>query len=83
MHSRRKPAIRITLRTTAAPLLALALLSGCAGVEGERPGLRQRMADWREAMRPRFGPVESYGMDSRAREIEQNLGAGGNLRQAW
>lgn len=82
MHSRKKPAIRLVF-STAGPLLALALLSGCASVEGERPTFRQRMADWREAMRPRFGSVESYGMDSRAREIERNLGAGGDLRQAW
>lgn len=65
-----------------APALLLALaLCGCASMEGERPGFRERMADWREALRPKFGPVENYGFDGRAREIERNLGGSGSLRQ--
>jgi hypothetical protein len=48
---------------------------GCALVDSLRgDGFRELEPDWGEGFRPLGKPGEAYGMSSKARQIERNLG---------
>lgn len=62
-----------TVLTTAAMLL-LAASAGCSPLNLRGNGFGDQTANWGENIRPTTQPGNLMGMDTRAREIERNVG---------